>query len=63
MQVNKHLLDAVHPFIFLLSSRGRDTVEGVVALHNSSIGFRLASFYHPILVVRYEKLKAVLQKS
>lgn len=59
---NKHLLDAVHPFLFFLSSRGRDTVEGVVALHDASVSLSLARFYHLVLVVRNEKLKAVLQK-
>lgn len=60
--VEVHSLDAVHPFIFLLSSRGRDTIEGVVALHHTAVGLCLAGFYHLVLVVGDEKLEAVLQK-
>lgn len=56
-----NLLDAVHPLLLLFSGRGRDAVEGVVALHYPSISFRLACFYHLVLVVGDEKLKAVLQ--
>lgn len=54
------LLDAVHPFLLFFSGGGRDAVEGVVALHYPSISFCLACFYHLVLVVRDEKLKAVL---
>lgn len=56
-----NLLDAVHPLLLLFSGGGRDAVEGVVALHYPSISFRLACFYHLVLVVGDEKLKAVLQ--
>lgn len=56
-----NLLDAVHPFLLLFSGGGRDAVEGVVALHYPSISFCLAGFYHLVLVVRDEKLKAVLR--
>lgn len=56
-----NLLDAVHPLVLLFSGGGRDAVEGVVALHYPSISFRLACFYHLVLVVGDEKLKAVLQ--
>lgn len=56
-----NLLDAVHPFLLLFSGGGRDAVEGVVALHYPSISFCLACFNHLVLVVRDEKLKAVLQ--
>lgn len=55
------LLDAVHPFLLLFGGGGRDAVEGVVALHYPSISLRLACFYHLVLVVGDEKLKAVLQ--
>lgn len=55
------LLDAVHPFLLLFGGGGRDAVEGVVALHDPSVSLRLACFYHLVLVVRDEKLKAVLQ--
>lgn len=57
-----HSLDAVHPFIFLLSSGSRDTVEGVVTLHHTAVGLCLTGFYHLVLVVGDEKLEAVLQK-
>lgn len=56
-----NLLDAVHPLLLLLSGGGRDAVEGVVALHYPPISFRLACFYHLVLVVGDEKLKAVLR--
>lgn len=54
-------LDAVHPFLLFFGGLGRDAVEGVVALHDPSISFRLARFYHLVFVVGNEKLKAVLQ--
>lgn len=34
----------------------------MIALHDSSVSLGLASFYHLVLVVRNEELKAVLQK-
>ncbi|TNN64858.1 hypothetical protein EYF80_024949 [Liparis tanakae] len=52
-------------FFFLaasISGGGGDPVEGVVALDNASVRLSLAGFYHLVLVVRNEKLKAVLQE-
>lgn len=57
-----HSLDAVHPFVLLLGGRGRDTVEGVVALHHASVRLRLTGLDHLVLVVGDEELKAVLQR-
>lgn len=59
----RHILDAVHPFVLLLSRGGRDAVEGVVALHHATVGLRLAGFDHLVFVVGDEKLKAVLRRT
>lgn len=52
--------DAAHPLVLLLARGGRDSVEGVVSLHDAAVCLRLAGLYHLVFVVRDEELKTVL---
>lgn len=58
---NCESLDAVDPFILLLSSWGRDPVKSVVTLDDTAVSLCLTRLDHLILVVGDKELEAVLQ--